>query len=492
MKKLWYFVTVLILIIGSTPYLYIFLNKSADLTKILKRKPEKEVWLNIFVHGTFGTALGVLSIPKVVKDDVKGSWYHEMIKDMRKDASFFSEQPILNKGLIQITPTFNLSDVKNKKLVAYPIIKSFDEIAKVANDNQTNIYYTFGWTGLMSQTRRRLESIRFYNEICEEIESYQKQGINPKIRILAHSHGGNLSLNLAAINLVLTKLTESTPPKWSDNSIESESLTEIYNLIKKLPNKETAKLKGKMKQFDYLPTNKNLQIQELVMLGVPIQPETEVFCKYDFFEKIYNLYSLKDYIQQIDFVSTKQGYSSQRINAEITQNSKKVVQARIMVNRSVKKEKSQLQANTQPSTDQPSDGLFSKVVSSAQAYLSDDIKDPSHKDLWFAAWGKENETFLAPLPIIIIVPLIIKIISQVDKKYMDFDVNLKQTKDNKKFKIQVSKYNEFETINEKIFPIETIEQLRIKLKKWDPANEEQDKNLALIFDSINMKFNKIV
>lgn len=243
-----------------------------------------------------------------------------------------------------------------------------------------------------------------------------------------------------------------------------------------------------MKRFDYLPTNKNLQIQEFIMLGSPIQPETEAFCKYDFFERIYNLYSIKDYIQQIDFVSTKQGYSSQRINPKYAQNSNKIVQARVMVSRSFKSEKKQIGNTNANDTEQVSTGLLSKVISGAQAYLSDDIKDPSHKDLWFAAWGRENETFLAPIPTVAFIPLIIKAINQVDKKYTDLDVNLKQSKDNKQIKIQISKYNEFEVINEELFPMELIEKFRLEFKKWDPKDAETDKNLTSMFNNITMKF----
>lgn len=490
MKKFIYFIVVFLCVGLLAYFLNNYINKlSVDYQEHetppeqLTKRPEKEVWLNIFVHGSFGTVLGMLSLPKVVKDEVKGSWYHEIIKDMRKDPKFFTEQAILEKGLIKITPTLDPASLDNKKLAAYPITKAFDEIIKETYHNQTNIYYIFGWTGLVSQKRRRQEAVRLYNEICEEYEQYENIGIHPKIRILTHSHGGNLCLNLAAVNHIIQKI--SALQNLSANKDENDALLELLNLIKILPNRESAKLKGKMKKFDYLPINRSLKVQELVLLGVPIQPETEIFCNYDFFEKIYNIYSTKDYIQQIDFITTKQGFSSQRISPKIAQNQNKIIQARIMIDRSIKKEKT---SNLNlPS----SETLVDKVITSAQAYFADDLKDPTHKDLWFATWGRENELFLSPLPIIVLIPLITKALNRAKCTKNDFDVNLKKSKNDKFLKIQISKYNEFKVEIEDLFPFNIIDKLKEDFNKWKPKEEEKDTNLALIFNNIKMKFNRL-
>ena len=502
MKKIAYGIVVFFCVGALVYFTSSYLNKlnllfqeQASPPEELTKTQEKEVWLNIFVHGSFGTMLGMLSLPKVAKDDVKGSWYHEIAKDMRKDPKHFTEQAILKKGLLKITPTLDPAALNNQRLAAYPITKVFDEIIKKTNPNQINNYYVFGWTGLVSQKRRRLEAVRFYNEICEEYEQYESHGIKPKIRILTHSHGGNLCLNLAAVNYAIQQPAK-TLQTLNKNKNENGSLIELLNLIKTLPNKETAKLKNKMKKFDYLPLNKDLKVQELVLLGVPIQPETEGFCVYNFFEKIYNIYSTKDSVQQIDFISTKQGYSSQRISPNIAQNQNKIIQARIMIGRSMKTEKTNIldkpiknDAQKQGS----SESLLNKVISSAQAYFADDLKDPTHKDLWFATWGRENELFSSPLPIIVFIPLITKTLNRAQNTNNDFDINIKKSKDGKYFKIQVSKYNEYRVEVEELFPFDIIERLKEDFGKWRPIEEkEKDTNLALIFNNINAKFNNLL
>ncbi|KKQ33354.1 MAG: hypothetical protein US49_C0001G0034 [candidate division TM6 bacterium GW2011_GWF2_37_49] len=502
MKKIVYVIVVFFCVGVLVYFLSSYFNKlnlifqeQASPPEELTNAQEKEVWLNIFVHGSFGTMLGMLSLSKVAKDDVKGSWYHEIIRDMRKDPKFFTEQTILKKGLLKITPTLDPADLNNQRLAAYPITKAFDEIIKKTNPNQINNYYVFGWTGLISQKRRRLEAVRFYNEICEEYKQYENKGIKPKIRILTHSHGGNLCLNLAAVNYIIQQPTNALQV-LNKNKNEHDSLIELLNLIKTLPNKEVAKLKGKMKKYDYLPLNKDLKVQELVLLGVPIQPETENFCNYDFFEKIYNIYSTKDYVQQIDFISTKQGYSSQRISPRIAHNQNKIIQARVMIGRSMKKEKINIldkPIKNDAQKQEASETLFNKIISSAQAYFADGLKDPTHKDLWFAAWGRENESSLSPLPIIVLIPLITKTLSCAKNTHNDFDVNIKKSKDGKYLKFQVSKYDEFRVEVEELFPFDIIDRLKKDFGKWKPIEDkEKDTNLALIFNNINAKFNNIL
>lgn len=499
MKKIVYgivaFLCVSILVYFSSSYLKklgLMIQERISPPEELIKYQEKEVWINIFVHGSFGTMLGMLSLPKIAKDDVKGSWYHEIIKDMRKDPKHFTEQAILKKGLFKITPTLNPSDVNNQKLAVYPITKSFDEIIKKTNPNQINNYYVFGWTGLVSQKRRRLEAVRLYNEICEEIELYKNQGINPKIRILTHSHGGNLCLNLAAVNHIINQPGTIIPT--NKNTIVNNAIEELFKLIKTLPNKDVAKLKNKMKKFDYVPLNKDVKIQELVLLGVPIQPETENFCTYNFFEKIYNIYSTKDSIQQIDFISTKQGYSSQRISPEITKSQNKILQARIMIDRSMKKEKQSIQDKPLNNENQKeeSESLLTKVISSAKAYFADDLKDPTHKDLWFATWGRENELYLSPLPIIVLIPLITKTLNRAQSSNNDYDINIKKSKNNNYLKIQISKHDAFLVEIEELFPFNIIQQLKEDFGKWKPTEDkEKDSNLVSLLNNINAKFNSI-
>jgi alpha-beta hydrolase superfamily lysophospholipase len=60
-------------------------------------------------------------------------------------------------------------------------------------------FYTFGWNGKLDQRKREDAAFKLYDQLIAEIKQL-KQKIKPAklvIEILAHSHGGNVALNLA-------------------------------------------------------------------------------------------------------------------------------------------------------------------------------------------------------------------------------------------------------------------------------------------------------
>src|SRR3990172_1877110 len=215
--------------------------------------------MTVFVHGSFGSLLGFLSLSNVLHDNVSGTLYRNVTKKMRNDGFFYKDQPILQRGLVPLEPTFDLKDVDGKKFAVYPIAKSFQAIADmVSGGKEKNYFYTFGWTGLMSQKSRRFEPIRLYNALTEELEELKQQGIFPKVRLVAHSHGGNLCLNLAAISKILKlgALNENT--MYSKDLEENEALQKMVATMKDLTTKENAKSKQDQKKYDYVPEDQSL------------------------------------------------------------------------------------------------------------------------------------------------------------------------------------------------------------------------------------------
>ncbi|MFH1832523.1 MAG: hypothetical protein ABH827_07060 [bacterium] len=293
--------------------------------------------MTIFIHGTFSSQMGLLSYSEVVRDKVKGTLYKKTQKKMRKDPSYYAGQPIQEKGLVSIIPTFDPAQIDNKKYAAYPLIKAYQmvtqEIQKTSSykNNEINYYYTFGWSGLISQYQRRKEAVRLYNTLVEEVENFKKRGINPKITILTHSHGGNLCLNLGAIGFLLNSEKLISGGVFSDISDANESLEKMAEILKALSSKEnTCSIKGQ-RHYDYLPVFKDLIIDELILLGTPVQPETQYFWSFPTFNKIYNVYSDADTVQEMDWVSTKKSSSDKRFIA--TSDNKKLMQIRVMYNR---------------------------------------------------------------------------------------------------------------------------------------------------------------
>jgi hypothetical protein len=107
--------------------------------------------------------------------------------------------------------------------------------------------YFFSWSGKMGFTERKRAANKLYRQLTALIKNYQQQHqIQPKIEIIAHSHGGNVALNLANI-------------------------------------------KG-----NHLP------IERLVLLACPVQEKTAVLMRSPLFKKIFSLYSTLDIAQVID------------------------------------------------------------------------------------------------------------------------------------------------------------------------------------------------
>ena len=124
-----------------------------------------------------------------------------------------------------------------------------------------NRYYTYGWSGLLSDKARKREAVEFYRSLAQEATPYQALGKTPRIRLISYSHGGNFCLNLASA---------------------------------KPADKELA----------------TLVIDELIFMGVPIQKETDYLLNDPIFKRVYNIYSRGDRIQKLDFFSFDRFFSN--------------------------------------------------------------------------------------------------------------------------------------------------------------------------------------
>jgi len=158
-------------------------------------------------------------------------------------------------GLTTVLPAFFRTIPGMQPAKAYDKKNNLFTIAKTlsttdpANFPFENIYL-FGWSGIPSNHARKQAARQLYNELITLIEKYKQQyGTTPTVRIITHSHGGNVALRLAKIN-------------------------------KK--------------------TTTHLDIDELILLACPVQQKTAHLISHDMFKKIYSLYSKADLTQVID------------------------------------------------------------------------------------------------------------------------------------------------------------------------------------------------
>jgi hypothetical protein len=118
-------------------------------------------------------------------------------------------------------------------------------------------YYIYGWSGKLSVTERARAAEQFLQDLRALLAAYATQGYTHiKLRIITHSHGGNIVLRLAS-----------------------------------------------------LADKDEFVIDELIMLACPIVPETKDLHKHPMFKKVYAFYSTKDIMQVADKFAHARGRS---------------------------------------------------------------------------------------------------------------------------------------------------------------------------------------
>lgn len=141
-------------------------------------------------------------------------------------------------------PHYHLCSIARALAQADPLNYPFEHI------------YFFGWTGALDFKERRHAAGILHQKLKALVAQYQKiYGTHPKIRIITHSHGGNVALNLARIH-------------------DSNSFI----------------------------------IDELILLACPVQTKTEHFIESSIFKEVFAIYSSLDVIQ----VADPQGLYSQK------------------------------------------------------------------------------------------------------------------------------------------------------------------------------------
>lgn len=314
----------------------------------------KERWITVFIHGSFSLRphLNVSNILKMLNDTIEESIYYRSTEINRRDPFFYKNQAMAGLGLYKV----DLHHPHNN--AAAPILAaSFEEISQYVGQNPSDEYYTFGWSGLVSNKLRYLESAFLHQDLDKLVKKVRQEGYEPKIRLIGYSHGGNLALQLGALHVT-----------------------------KPVPN-----------QF---------YIDELWLLGTPIQVETDYLINSPIFKKVYNFYSRADRVQTLDFFSFKRFFSrkkfSKRKNFQLPE---KLTQIRLKITQYVQKTNSGLK--------QSFDQIPCNDPKLLKRYFKEESYDPGHFELWFMGWTilTYRRTFpFYPMPILTFLPIIVNYI----------------------------------------------------------------------------------
>lgn len=207
---------------------------------------QKRHIITVFVHGTSRPFLSMRDFFKVLHGTTHNSLYTTIVNTLRNDNYFYQAQPIQQLGLHPICP-HDLATGKAANLVGHLYELQY---RKLNNNHQEGSYYTFGWSGLLSVQARREAAEELYHALHTILETSPEQ---PLIQVIGYSHGGNVALYLA----------------------EAEARHQ-----------------------------KNLTIDKLILLGTPVQNDTDYLISSSMFTHTYNIYSTGDLVQTVDFLSS--------------------------------------------------------------------------------------------------------------------------------------------------------------------------------------------
>lgn len=190
--------------------------------------------------------------------------------------TMFLKKPFFHE-IFQKDASLNLAIYANKKFYSHQIAEALYMQDPAQYPLETA--YAFAWSGMLSAAARLDAAKKLYNQLITLIDKYVlRWNVYPQIRIIAHSHGGNVALNLALVE-------------------------KIYQ--------------------------RGLKINTLLLLACPVQKETMPYAASNIFEHMYSLYSALDIVQVI---APQQGVSKVPFSKRIFPIDLKVLQAQVKIN----------------------------------------------------------------------------------------------------------------------------------------------------------------
>lgn len=378
--------------------------------------PQKEKTMTVYVHGTFSIKphMSFKTLFDLLADNIDDSVYYRTSELNRQDPFFFKNQAMSYLGLKKI-------DFRHPStLQAAPIIAHiYDQIANYVHYCQSDEYYTFGWSGLVSNKFRYEEAKILYKALSNVVQANLKQGYTTKIRIISYSHGGNLALHLGSVH------------------------------VTKAPAEQ-------------------IEVSELYLLGTPIQCETDYLINSPVFGKVYNIYSPADGVQTMDFFSFKRFFSKRRFShSKRIPSLDKVTQIKLKVVDYI------AHGDEKPE--------ISKNRVHRKRHYKRKIFDPGHYELWFMGWTLSNyrkKLPFYPLPTMVFLPSIIKNIETLDHQLSeDIIVTIEpalemMTITNHADKRKRKKYS----FTAPFIPLYLLEELKEKTLSYAPQNYTADMN----------------
>ncbi|MFT6765936.1 MAG: hypothetical protein ACJAZS_000832 [Alteromonas naphthalenivorans] len=298
----------------------------------------------VFIHGTVKPVeFSFSNLYKIMRNKIENSVYIQAAAQVRKDPFFYQGQPMQQLGLHPIT-----TESPSPAALSFTHLynKQYDHLYK---NNSKRLYYTYGWTGLLSIRKRYEAAQELYADLSKEIKRLHSEGVYPTLSLYSYSYGANVALNLAAV--------KDDNPKLDPNAFT---------------------------------------VDKLIMFGAPIQRATDYLVSNPIFKKVYHFYSQEDSIQTLDVFSSREFFIKNRFsNRSKFSVPNKVIQVRVRFTKSL--------CGLNRIKNMPSEPY--KLL--ADRRLRKRHRDSGHAELWNLKWGTYwyGSSFpLNPLPVASLAP----------------------------------------------------------------------------------------
>ncbi len=298
-------------------------------------------WATILIHGTVGFQANASfkTISQIKKDEIEGSDYERNVLAVREHPFLFALQPMQKMGLHPVKKTKGFLEAA----YAYSIL--YEEVQRLCGIKEKNQFYTFGWTGLISKKRRYREALQLYKEV--RALAHKK-----KVRVIAYSHGATLLLQLA-------KVRECEFP------------------------------------------NDTFSLDEIVLVGIPVQSETTQQIYSPLFKKIYNIYSRGDKVQRLDIFTSDKFFTHRTFKGKLPES---LTQIELRVTAALRKNPCYcLPPNMR--------GIINQ--------------SPGHIELWFFGWTTSNyrkNLNIYPLPAAVFIPYLTCTAQKETSSHVQIDI----------------------------------------------------------------------
>lgn len=308
----------------------------------------KTICMYVFVHGIMNIEahLNTSTLIHLFNDDIENTLYKKNILAVRTDPFFQQSQPIQGLGLIPID--------MSKIAPGYAAGAMAQLFEKQLPHNQAceHVYYTYGWSSLLSISERYKAAEQLYTQLSDKIKEYQSQGHTVKVMAIGYSHGANILLSLAGI-------------KREERNIDP------------------------------------FTINTLVLIGAPVQCETDHLITDSLYEKVYHLYSNADVPQTLDFFTSKRFFSERIFRARKGfELPSKLTQVNLIFLKRA-------------------GGNDKKIPCPNMTCRSSMMRDvsPGHTELWFFGWTQcsyRPHLPFCPLPIATLIPTLLTYIKRAE------------------------------------------------------------------------------